>query len=438
MNMYPDIIYPLFLKKIRQSTPQILKALIDEVTPQEDIFYDVLVSFESKENRDLFIKNNTQLIILKKFNIIPSINISLSKQQIFEISKNPQIARIEENQNLYLSMLRVIKMIQLEKYRKSAIPFMGSNVIIGLIDNGINRNFDSIYDIIVNNYFFNNNRPKRKIEEITHATIMANIIGNQYLDLKENILGIAPKSRIIDFNISNKEEKYTISSVLEVFDYILEKKMKLDIILLPLTSLEPSDGEDVLSRACNLMSEKGYIIICPAGNFGAETSTIGTPAAAKNVITIGASTKEGNVAYFSGRGPTLDGRSKPDICFPGSKITIPLTNEIRIEFSGTSISAAIGTGIIALLKESNPNLNHINIKNIFTQVRRELNATSFTQGNWTADLIDIFRAAALYEELSLPYNYLLKRAIKFGLEFLALSIGIFYLFYYLRTTYFLI
>ena len=62
------------------------------------------------------------------------------------------------------------------------------------------------------------------------------------------------------------------------------------------------------------------LVLFAAGNDGAGATTIGSPGNAKNVLTIGANA-HGNsaaIASFSSRGPTADGRTKPDVTAPGS------------------------------------------------------------------------------------------------------------------------
>ena len=239
--------------------------------------------------------------------------------------------------------------------------------------------------------------------------------------------GIAPNAKLIDFDISNSKEEYYFSNILEVFDLILKEEIRLDILLISLTTLEPSDGIDLLSLACNLLADKNIIIICPAGNFGPESYTIGSPSAAEKVITIGATTKKMTIAYYSGRGPTLDNRLKPDLCLPGSKIEIPLSNELRINFSGTSISAALGTGLIALLKESNPNLSYDDLMKLFQNVSMDLNYENISQGYGTVNIMEIFRRLGYdQQEIKIiPYKDLIKKSLEVSIEIIVVLIIIY-------------
>lgn len=109
-------------------------------------------------------------------------------------------------------------------------------------------------------------------------------------------------------------------------------------------------------------SLEDMLIFYSAGNSGSGANTIGAPATAKNVVTVGA-LGNGNsttVASFSSRGPTDDGRLKPDIMAPGSSIisaagdidnTTPGCPANGRTLSGTSMSCPTVAGGTALLRQ---------------------------------------------------------------------------------------
>ena len=411
-------IYPYFLEKMQKSNSK------------EE--FRVIISFEDTTKRDDFLSRHKNLAILKKFDVVPSINLHLTFEQIKNLEKDELIFNIEQDQKLYLSILDVNEILELNDYRKSQISYTGRNVKIGIIDNGINKTYDSISDIEIDEFDFIDEKESVVIKktDISHGTTMASIIGNQYKDSYYSFLGIAPNAKFIDFNISVSNNEYYFSNILEIFDLINSQSIKIDILLISFITLNPSDGNDILSLACNLLVDKGIIIVCPAGNFGPESYSIGSPSAAKKVITVGSLTKNLDISNFSSRGPTLDERLKPDFCLPGSKIEVPLSNELGIRVSGTSVSAAFCVGIIALLKEFNPNASYNEILNLMQKASSDLSYDQNSQGYGIINIVNVFKELDLYQEKVLPYKDLIKRSFKFTIEFTFILILIYYIFYF--------
>jgi serine protease AprX len=426
-------VYPPFAKKIDENLKQQLRKSLDIRISDSDQKYRTLISFDDNAKRLAFMSKNQNIEIIKKFDIIPSILTKLSKNQVLEASENSLIKRIEEDQKLYLSILEVSQIIGFNNYKRSSSPLTGSNIKIGIIDDGINQSFESIKESIVGKYQLspNKDKPKNTDEDqaINHGTLMAALMINKSHDQQNRIIGIAPEAKVIDFDISNDNSEFFISDVLEIFDLIIKKSIIIDLLLIPLNSLYPSDGNDILSLACNLLVEKGIIIISPAGNFGPESYTIGTPAAAEKVITIGSLTKKKTVAYYSGRGPTLDNRMKPNFCIPGSKVAIPLSHDKIISLSGTSVSAAIGTAIIALLKEFKYDIDCKEILTILENGCHNLNYDPISQGVGMINFADIFKQLFDYpsRQKSLSYNQIIKKSIRISVETLLMLIIIYYI-----------
>ncbi|NJL28711.1 MAG: S8 family serine peptidase [Thermoanaerobaculia bacterium] len=103
------------------------------------------------------------------------------------------------------------------------------------------------------------------------------------------------------------------------------------------------------------------IIFYSAGNNGPGSNTIGSPGNAKNVVTVGAlgSANSTTTASFSSRGPTDDGRLKPDIQAPGTSVLSARGDDndstpscpTPASLSGTSMSTPTVAGGTGLLRQ---------------------------------------------------------------------------------------
>jgi len=422
--MKPKNIYHLLLKEI-ENQGEASSDIIKE--------FRTIISFENISKREKFISKYKHINVLSKIDFIPSLITVLDTQQILKFEGEELIKRIEEDQKLFLSLIEVNNILDLNKGKKSQISHTGKNVKIGIVDNGINSNFLSIAN--VSRYYNNKKELKKELgNQITHGTIMAGIIGNQFNDLKNNPIGIAPDANLIDFDISNTKEEYYFSSVLQVFDSIIKENILVDVLLISLISNHPSDGMDILSYACDMMVEKGIIIVCPAGNFGPKATSVGSPGAAKKVISFGSLTKNLTITPFSGRGPTIDNRIKPDFCLPGSRIQFPLTDELKVSVTGTSVAAAIGAGLVALIKEFEPKMSYNEIFELLKMSSRNLELDNFSQGYGMPNIIALFEDLKLIHEKIVPYKYLIKNSMRIAVEFIVILIVLFYVIYFFRVT----
>jgi hypothetical protein len=79
--------------------------------------------------------------------------------------------------------------------------------------------------------------------------------------------------------------------------------------------------------------------------------SIAGAAVAKNVLTVGGTTKEDEIVYFSSLGPTNDGRVKPDIVAVGFDVLTTSAGDGYEYDGGTSISSPVVAGVAGLLTD---------------------------------------------------------------------------------------
>jgi serine protease AprX len=110
-----------------------------------------------------------------------------------------------------------------------------------------------------------------------------------------------------------------------------------------------------ITRAADIASSKGMVVVVSAGNLGAAGwHYISAPADADSVLAVGAIDANGYVASFSSRGPTADFRIKPDLVGIGKGTWMAdfTTDSVR-QGNGTSLSAPVITGLVACLWQAN-------------------------------------------------------------------------------------
>lgn len=168
-------------------------------------------------------------------------------------------------------------------------------------------------------------------------------------------------------------------------------------------------GSTPVCEECSRLVANGVVVVAAAGNKGIDTATraattyegsfraisIADPGNAEAVITVGSTHRkrphEYGVSFFSSRGPTGDGRRKPDLVAPGEKILGPVPAEAYGQKSGTSQAAPHVSGAAAILLARHQELigEPLRVKQILCDTATDLGRERDFQG---AGLVDVLRA----------------------------------------------
>ena len=115
-----------------------------------------------------------------------------------------------------------------------------------------------------------------------------------------------------------------------------------------------------MSIGAEIAASRGMICLNSAGNEGDGTCTLGIPADAEHILTVGAVDDQGDRAYFSSVGPTYDGRIKPDVMAMGQDTYVasgyPSWNPYY-NGNGTSFSCPVLAGAVTCLRQAYPELS---------------------------------------------------------------------------------
>jgi subtilisin family serine protease len=260
--------------------------------------------------------------------------------------------------------------------------------------------------------------------QMDHGTHVAGILAANWrredpgASLDEDLVGVCPDLRLFDLRVLNNEGVGDEFSVMAALQFVRYLNSTNDYPVVHGVNLSLSLRHDVANYACGRtpvceeverVAAAGIVVVAAAGNQGYRkyatadggaseaynSISITDPGNADSVITVGATHRfkphTYGVSYFSSRGPTGDGRRKPDLVAPGEKITSPLPLESYGMKDGTSMAAPHVSGAAALLMARYVELvgQTERIKQILCDTATDLGRERYFQG---AGMLDVLRA----------------------------------------------
>jgi len=121
----------------------------------------------------------------------------------------------------------------------------------------------------------------------------------------------------------------------------------------------------VTTVAADMAAQRGILVVTAAGNEGPGSRSIWTPADGDSVLAIGAEDSLGTIADFSSRGPTADGRIKPDFTAPGVAVCVVTGGGHVQRLDGTSFATPLIAASAALVKQMHPSLLPMELRAAF-------------------------------------------------------------------------
>lgn len=263
---------------------------------------------------------------------------------------------------------------------------------------------------------------KYEAPKTPHGTHVAGILGADWPEAPgagaaQVLQGVCPDLGLYDFRVvgSDGGDEFTIMAALQFIRYLNSSK---DLMMVHGANLSLSVPHDVASFACGRtpvceecerLVASGVVVVAAAGNMGYSkqeagafagfesyhTTSITDPGNADSVITVGATHRflphNYGVSYFSSRGPTGDGRAKPDLVAPGEKIVAPVPGPGYEMMDGTSMAAPHVSGAAALLLARHGELigQPLRVKQILCDTATDLGRERYFQGH---GLVDALRA----------------------------------------------
>src|SRR6185312_1602267 len=283
----------------------------------------------------------------------------------------------------------------------------GSGIGVAVIDSGVTAWHDDLADPAtgtqrVSQFVDFVNGAVSAYDDYGHGTHVAGIIAGNGADSGGARTGIAPAAHLVVLKALDANGGGKISDVIAALDYVVNNKDAFNIRVVNLSmaaAVSESYNNDPLTLAAQRVAAAGIVVVAAAGNAGRDNSGhtqyggIGAPGNAPWVLTVGASSHMGTadrsddtIAAFSSRGPTLiDQAAKPDLVAPGVGIeslsdpdsamytsdsayllsgTVASPAQPYLSLTGTSMSAPVVAGTVALMLQANPALTPNAVKAI--------------------------------------------------------------------------
>ncbi|HEV2898625.1 MAG TPA: S8 family serine peptidase [Pseudaminobacter sp.] len=246
-----------------------------------------------------------------------------------------------------------------------------------------------------------------------HGTHVAGVLGGHWPE--RGLRGICPTIRLYDFRVlddNGEGDEFAIVMSLQAIRHINEQAGRLAIAGVNVSLSVPHDvaahscGWTPVCVECDRLVRTGVVVVTSAGNSGFtgavrtggadyHTVSIADPGNADSVLTVGSTHRSDphrhGVSYFSSRGPTADGRLKPDLLAPGEDIDGPVPGDRIAAMHGTSQAAAHVSGAAAMLISRHRELigRPDRVKQILCSTATDLGRERWFQGH---GLIDVLRA----------------------------------------------
>jgi serine protease AprX len=336
----------------------------------------------------------------------------LSNGAIKNLAKNPLVASISVDRVIAGSMERTGATVGATAVRQE-LGVDGTGVGVAIIDSGAFASHDDLASTgrVVQFVDFVNGQ-SAAYDDYGHGTHVAGIIAGSGADSNGARTGIAPGAQLTVLKVLDANGQGRISDVIAAIEYAIANRDALNIRVINLSvaaGVYESYNTDPLTLAALSAVRAGIVVVASAGNFGRSVEGHGqyggitAPGNAPWVLTVGASSHMGTidrsddtVAAFSSRGPSaVDALAKPDVLAPGVGIesligpysamytsmsayllpgTVPTYYMPYLSSSGTSMSAPVVSGTVALMLQANPWLSPNAVKAIL-----QYTSQSYTQ-----------------------------------------------------------
>jgi len=314
--------------------------------------------------------------------LIDGFSTKLRKGQIEALTHVPWVAHVEEDAPVRAFNDAAQQAFGVTKARLdapaldgdrdgAARTYSGADLVAAVIDTGIDAGHVDLDGGKVLAFKDLVNGRTTPYDDNGHGThVAATIAGDGDAGTSRAEAGVAPAAGLVGVKVLDAAGNGSMAAIADALDWVVANKdvYGIDVVNLSLGASGCADGTDAASLAVNRAAAAGLVVAVAAGNDGPGPCTVGSPAAAADALTVGAMADLGaggfSLASFSSRGPTADGRIKPDVAGPGVDIVSAQANTTNgyVAYSGTSMATPFVAGVALLMRDADPALTPQQVK----------------------------------------------------------------------------
>ncbi|MBB5954319.1 subtilisin family serine protease [Saccharothrix tamanrassetensis] len=285
----------------------------------------------------------------------------------------------------------------------------GEGTTVAVVDSGVDAGHPDLVGKVTSEDFTGSGTTA---DQAGHGTHVASILAGTGAAAGGARKGVAFNAKLLSAKVLDANGEGQASWIIAGMEWATARGAR--IVNLSLGG-RATEGPDPLRDAVDRLSAtSGALFVVAAGNRGWGQYTVDTPGVAESALTVGATTRTDEVAWFSSRGPTL-GRSglKPDVVAPGEAITGARAEGTGSEpgpyttLQGTSQATPHVAGAAALLAQQHPDWTARQLKGALIGTATALpnpGLTAFDQGAGSLDLAKAITAQLLAEPGTLDFG----------------------------------
>lgn len=337
-----------------------------------------------------------------RYELIPAVAVRATRTQIETMTTQATVERIWPDLPVHTMLNASVPLIRAPMIWDDGTT--GEGVTIAVVDTGIDLEHPDFEGRITETTDFTGEGAD---DNNGHGTHVASIAAGSGMASDGRYRGAAPGATIVAAKVLRGDGTGRQSDVMAGIEWAVQQGAQVINLSLGGPPM-PCDGTDALSELADAAVEAGAVMCVAAGNSGPAQMTVGSPGCARKVITIGATvsdatTESDEVTGFSSRGPTADGRRKPDLALPGVGIIAAraggtslgnVVNDRYTSLQGTSMATPHAAGVAALLLSKNVDLSSAEVKRRMVAGARSMGLEGNVQGAGRGDAYNAFRDRA--------------------------------------------